>query len=822
MRQPILKRQEINLEFKKLFDYPLTVAVAAMGYGKTTSARDCLNDLKANYIWMSCESDESSPEYIWDSLTRQLSKTNPEFGNQLRRLGFPDDAMQRDKVLKIIEDHTYMTNTVLVIDDYHFVHSSELNSLVERIVRAKIEGLHILILSRTKPDISMDELMLKGYCYQIKSNLFEVSNDEIKEYFQLYGVEISEDMAEDVYNISEGWVSAVYLIRQRYAEIGRLEPGKSIEGLIETAVMSRYSEREVMVLKSLCVLDSFTPMQALYVTEDMATERIIRKLSYENSFIRYDERNDVYRIHNIFKSYLQTLVNQHSPDMKLKDMLTRSGEWCLENGDILSGLKYLLQAKEYNLILAEFEKTRITQVIDSNPKYILELFRRIPLEVNYRHPIGYITYVGFYVTNVDREKGAGLLSEIEEYYKKDDRLSPEMKGRITGEIELIRAYIHFNNIFLMKGKLTSSYQLLKGRSSIANKDKIVTFGSPHILYMYYHDIGKMLWTVEYLEDIFPYYLELSGGCGRGFEYQLRSEFCLETGDLHSAKIYAKKAIYKARSLEQLSIVICSNLTLARVYAAEGKFNEALEIMDELSAEVEVCSCSILKSAFDLSTSYIAGITRKKTAFTRWLRSGDIEQSHILYQGVGFNYIVYGKFLLLEKNYIKLEILCEEMLRVFSKFNNLLGYLHTYILYTVANQTLYGASKAKTTLLLALDIGRQDRIVLPFAEYGMEILEILQTMQNDIRNDEYLDRIVAYTSQYCIKLNSLNHSLGPLLTNREKEILELMIKGKTNREIASELFIAEVTVRKNITAVYRKLEVTGRASAVRKAIELKII
>lgn len=64
MRQFILKRRHISAEFDNLFSYPLTLAVAAMGYGKTTSARDYLNECGAKYIWLSIESDESSPQYI--------------------------------------------------------------------------------------------------------------------------------------------------------------------------------------------------------------------------------------------------------------------------------------------------------------------------------------------------------------------------------------------------------------------------------------------------------------------------------------------------------------------------------------------------------------------------------------------------------------------------------------------------------------------------------------------------------------------------------------------------------------------------------------
>ena len=748
----VLKRKHINAELGNVFDYPLTVAVAAMGYGKTTSARDYLNEETVKYVWVSVESDESSPQYIWDSLTSQLSKTKPEIGKQLRALGFPVDTPQRDKVLKIIEDITYRTNTVLVIDDYHFAHSTELDRFIERIVRANIEGFHILILSRTVPEMSIDELVLKGYCYLIKSHLFEVSMDEIKEYFKLHSFDISDDTARRVYEISEGWASAIYLIMQRYAEIGRLEPGRSIERLIETAVMSRYTGRELMILKSLCVLDSFTPKQAVYVMDDAGTERIIQELSWENSFIRYDDQDDVYRIHNILNNYLRKLLSEMPADIKTDNIYKRSGQWCIHNGDIISGLKYFLKAKEYDLILAEFEKNGINLVIDSNPRYILEVFKSIPLDIKYRHPIGYLAYIGFYVTNVDQGEGVRLLSEIERYYQNDNYISTALRRRIFGEIELIRSYSVFNDASLMQEKLARAHQMLEGQSYIANKDKIITFGSPHSLYLYYREHGKLLWTMNCVKEMFPYYMEMAGGCGKGFDDLLQAEYCLETGDLGGAELNAYKAIHKARTMKQVSVIICSNLTLARVCTAQGKFDEAIEIMDDLSEQVEACNSPILSSAFDLCASYIGGITGKDNVFAKWLRTGDMGQSEVLYQGMGFNYIVYGKYLLLKKEYIKLEVICEEMLQAFSHFNNLLGYLHAYILDAISKYNLYGIERAKSAISYALDIGKQDKIVLPFAEYGIYVLEILKNIQRDSGNDEYLDKLVWYASQYsaCFK------------------------------------------------------------------------
>jgi DNA-binding NarL/FixJ family response regulator len=51
-----------------------------------------------------------------------------------------------------------------------------------------------------------------------------------------------------------------------------------------------------------------------------------------------------------------------------------------------------------------------------------------------------------------------------------------------------------------------------------------------------------------------------------------------------------------------------------------------------------------------------------------------------------------------------------------------------------------------------------------------------------------------------------------LTPREQEILSLIAKGASNREIADTLFIAEKTVRNNITNIFSQLGLRDRTQA----------
>jgi len=59
---------------------------------------------------------------------------------------------------------------------------------------------------------------------------------------------------------------------------------------------------------------------------------------------------------------------------------------------------------------------------------------------------------------------------------------------------------------------------------------------------------------------------------------------------------------------------------------------------------------------------------------------------------------------------------------------------------------------------------------------------------------------------------------PELSDREREVLELLAAGRSNDAIARELFISNKTVRNAVSSIYAKLHAGGRAEAIIKARE----
>ncbi|MEU5283510.1 response regulator transcription factor [Streptomyces sp. CA-278952] len=72
---------------------------------------------------------------------------------------------------------------------------------------------------------------------------------------------------------------------------------------------------------------------------------------------------------------------------------------------------------------------------------------------------------------------------------------------------------------------------------------------------------------------------------------------------------------------------------------------------------------------------------------------------------------------------------------------------------------------------------------------------------------------AVASRLMTRVRTPADPAGASLSAREREVLVLVARGTTNREIAAELFISEATVKTHLTHIFAKLGAKDRAAAV---------
>jgi DNA-binding NarL/FixJ family response regulator len=96
-------------------------------------------------------------------------------------------------------------------------------------------------------------------------------------------------------------------------------------------------------------------------------------------------------------------------------------------------------------------------------------------------------------------------------------------------------------------------------------------------------------------------------------------------------------------------------------------------------------------------------------------------------------------------------------------------------------------------------------------------ELMEAIHTVVKGKEYLSFDAAVALR---KPDTQNNT--PVITRREKEVLELITEGMTNNEIARQLFISSTTVDTHRKNLLSKLRAKNTASLVRIATQLKLV
>ncbi|MCX2430390.1 response regulator transcription factor [Pedobacter sp. GR22-10] len=99
--------------------------------------------------------------------------------------------------------------------------------------------------------------------------------------------------------------------------------------------------------------------------------------------------------------------------------------------------------------------------------------------------------------------------------------------------------------------------------------------------------------------------------------------------------------------------------------------------------------------------------------------------------------------------------------------------------------------------------------------------LVSAIETVSRGQQYID--ISLKEQLAFELVEGRRSgMVPVLTQREKKILEMIAEEKTNPQIAGELFISLSTVENHRTNLFFKLGVKNAAGLVRKGIQMGLI
>lgn len=815
-----IRQHRMKSVFSNLLNDPFTIIEAPMGYGKTTAVKYFLAQQQPKQylsIWVSIADPYEALPHVWHKLSKSLAALCPSLSEQLLYLGFPSDTPQLNHILELFTSLNITKPTLLVIDDFHFTEGQPLGHFLSRLVMEEIENLHLVVITRDMTHLNYPELIAKGLCHVVSKNELLFSPEEATEYCKQLLPSIEAEPLNTLIQYADGWIALIYIQLLGIKKGLPIGMNTTLEALIDKVLYQTLDSDTQHFLHRLTLCDHFSVQQAQFITGDDLTAQRLTALHKSNAFIHHNEHNNTYHVHPVLRTFLQTKC--HFDSHTWQTLNRRMGEWYIQHNEFKTAYAYLYSAGEYERILSHLNAPENIRNDLTAFKGSEELFSTLTPQQLHAYPLTFLQHMLLSIITGNSETIQACGRDLDAFKAIHEKMDDPYHQRMAAESMIIKKFTLFNDLEASLLQHQEILTRLKGQQSyIMQADNEVTFGAPHLLYIYFKASGGFKKIMDLAKVSFDLYSQYANGCGTGADYIAEAEYALETGDFNKAKLLAQKSIIAAQTKNQVSIVLCARLTLMRICLYKGYFNEIMDQLKALELEVQAAHNPILNTSLDMVKGYIFACLGKIEKIPQWLLNGDMTGSDFFHQGIAFNYLVYGKSLVAQKDWITLDVQTREFERQFDVFSNRLGTIHNAIFKTLATLNLEGETSAISAFNTAIQLGEPDQLIMPFVEYSLDLEPLFKKISPQTDYTAILLKHCEHQQQVL-----KNHIEPPLvLSKREKEVLELSAQGHKRLAIAKHLQISEGTVKTHFQNIYIKFGVNSKIAAIKKAETLHLI
>lgn len=132
--------------------------------------------------------------------------------------------------------------------------------------------------------------------------------------------------------------------------------------------------------------------------------------------------------------------------------------------------------------------------------------------------------------------------------------------------------------------------------------------------------------------------------------------------------------------------------------------------------------------------------------------------------------------------------------------------------------------AVNSIKKAISLGESENNLGDFLLMGQSLVPVLCLLQRNDFNSDFSEQLLnIFENHLSLRVKTYIVKRGVhSLTKREFDVLQLLVDGKTNREIAEALFLSFNTIKSHRLNIYRKLNVDNRNQAITKARQMGII
>jgi LuxR family maltose regulon positive regulatory protein len=845
----------------------VTVVSGPPGAGKTVALAQWLANSRwpGPVAWLTLDEYDDTADHFWRHLVEALT-----------RAGIPlpadDFASGPDGPLLIASAlAAQQPPAVLVLDNLHLLRAPRLIGGLSYLLRHVKPGLRVVVGTRADQPLPLQQYLLTGDLTEIHGGQLAFTGPETRLLLRGYDLAAYRESLQPLVKKTEGWAAGLRFVA--IAVSGTPGDGTGDPAGVEQ-VINGYLTSEALdgqppgirdFLLRTSVPEQVTPDLARVLTDRANSAAILSDLVRANLFIQPLD-GSWYRYHELFRATLRARLRDENPGL-LDELLRLTAEWCRRHGQLAAAVRYAASAGDGRLAARlTVDELAVSRLIDPDRGQALAHgLEDIPTPSMPAGPQEHVAAAALALVHRDYEAAASWLARADEALRRTT-LDREISSRLGA------AVIRFD-LARYRGDLDTLYEAAAEQETVLSRLPADTqAGHPELPVQALSSrgyaalcLGHFTEAEKVLAEAAALHLPetaaaeqgacvgrlalteaLCGRFGRAAELAARAETAPQAGEfdalgepplnaaadialtwvhlerfeLASARVSLKRVEASLRARHDRTAAAVASLVAARLHLAEGRHAGAVGmlatarqgwsppswldqrlILTQARAEAMAGNPRAALDALD-QCGEVPGLDAATERAYAWAAAGNVRAAQR------------------ELRYV-FEVTTADPARALDRAMLDALLIDARIHYAAGEHTAGRGSLAR-----ALRIARGEEVRLPFEMEQSWMFPVLRADADLARGYRALAHADAM-GRGSATLRSLTTgvaepALVEPLTDREREVLRRVAQLLSTAEIASELYISVNTVKTHLKSVHRKLAVTHRREAVRRARQLKLI
>ncbi len=836
--------------------HPLTVVSAPAGSGKTTALAAWAGQLAHPVAWVRLGRDDQEVAVVAAALLGGMRRAGKELGVRLgEALTTPTTAASAGHLATaLVNDLGDAPGLHLVLDDFHWLDGSDAQQLFDMLVDHLPPEVRLVTASRTEPELSLARRRVRGEVAELTMRDLRLDEPAIRAVLGRDGAP-DEDVVRAVARASAGWAAAVRLSAAGFVGSPPQEPDPVGAAkpdlwrfLAEEVLDSQPADlREFLLMTS--VLDELTPPTCVHLTRHDDAADLLTQLERRHLFIARFSGDDgpVWRYHDLFAAFLRDRLHETYDEAAIIELHRRATEVL----PVMQAVPHLLAAGEFRRVGEIAVEVALGDLDPSTLYVVLPWVNALPDEViDQNH---HLSSVLAWRDEIEGRPRA-MIARLQPVY---DRLLAAGDIRSAAEVGLELASAQ-----LMLGDLDAVGPLIDAAFDVELDG--LWHAVAHIVRMHWsREVGDWATSSAALEELFSVVLD-SGGP--------RMHKTLATGLSSTMMFVDQGADWAAEQVQRLASLLEGPGTAAsRAGLQPALAAVALLRLDLDTAAEEIASCLATSNEFgglawthqeaeamQLILALVAGDHAAVRAVVADARDRMSDGS--LDRTLRAPYVIAAaRSAFLRGDPAALDA-ADRMIDTVARPEEVI----VAAVIKAMRAQLTGGAGGDDGLLGALEeaeaIQHQRRCWLATGLPGLERAAILFRRGEPMAAFDAFEPTLAVAAERgsglllpdatahlellraCGEAGVHSGIVGAVaavagrpqprsvtipgteerLSARELEVLAHVARGDSNRDIAGQLFISEVTVKSHMTRILRKLDAGSRTQAVARARDLHLL